>query len=133
MTDDGYFRSGDLGRLDSHGNLIFLGRINESFESGGLIIYPAEIERAISELPQITNCVVFGLPNKVFGNLVGLTYTSNSELSERDVIDYARTKLPKHMWPSRILWSKSFPYLQSGKVDRFSVIQESIKILTQRL
>ncbi len=133
LTSDGYFRSGDLGRLDSDGNLIFLGRTNESFESGGLIIYPAEIERVISELPQLANCVAFGLPDKVFGNLIGLSYTANSELSEREVILHARSKLPKHMWPSKIFRTESFPCLPSGKIDRYAVVQESINNFNQRL
>ena len=121
ITADGFFRSGDLGRLDKNGNLIFLGRTTESFESGGLVVFPTEIERVIAELPQISDCVVFGLPNPLFGHLVTLAYVSQTEIAERDILDYARQRLPKHLWPTRIFRFESFPLLASGKVDRQSV------------
>jgi acyl-CoA synthetase (AMP-forming)/AMP-acid ligase II len=124
VTSDGFFRSGDLGRLDNDGNLTFLSRTNESFESGGLVVFPAEIERVIAELPQISDCVVFGMPNSVFGNLVALAFVSNTEIASRDIIAHARAKLPKHLWPTKIFCLESFPLLASGKVDRQSLYRE---------
>jgi acyl-CoA synthetase (AMP-forming)/AMP-acid ligase II len=123
FSADGFFRSGDLGRLDQHGNLTFLSRTNESFESGGLVVFPAEIERVIAELPQISDCVVFGMPSPIFGNLVTLAYVSNSEIAPRDIAAYARAKLPKYLWPARMFRLESFPLLTSGKVDRQSLRQ----------
>lgn len=121
ITHDGFFRSGDLGRLDAEGNLIFLSRISESFESGGLVVFPAEIERVIAELPKISDCVVFGIPNRVFGNLVALAYMTNAEIAPREIILHARKKLPKHLWPTRLFNLEVFPLLASGKVDRQSL------------
>lgn len=118
FTTDGYFRSGDLGRLDEHQNLIYLGRINESFESGGLMIFPAEIENVIFELSGIDDCVVFGLPDEIFGHLVSVAFVASDNLTKREIIEHARARLPKHMWPTRLFKEKEFPQLSSGKVDR---------------
>lgn len=123
LTDDGYFRSGDLGRLDELGNLIYLGRLNESFQCGGLVIFPGEIERLISELPQIFDCVAFGLPDPVFGNIVSLAYVAKDFLEERDLVKFFRSALPKHMWPNRLFRCDDFPKLSSGKVDRLGLIK----------
>lgn len=127
-TVDGYFRSGDLGRLDAHGNLVFLGRTNESFDSGGVTIFPAEIERVVSELSQILDCMAFGLPDKVFGNLVAVAYVADGQVADRDIIRHARAKLPRHMWPARIFKQSVFPTTSSGKVDRLSL---AASILTE--
>ena len=127
LTEDGYFRSGDLGRLDSWANLTFLSRSNESFESGGLVLFPGEIERVIAEIPQISDCVAFGLPDPVFGHLVSLAYLAEGVLCDRDVIKYARSKLPKHMWPSRLFRCEDFPLLSSGKVDRQGIVQRFLQ------
>ena len=118
FTTDGYFRSGDLGRLDEHQNLIYLGRINESFESGGLMIFPAEIENVIFELSGIDDCVVFGLPDAIFGHLVSVAFVASDNLTKREIIEHARARLPKHMWPTRLFKEKEFPKLSSGKTDR---------------
>jgi acyl-CoA synthetase (AMP-forming)/AMP-acid ligase II len=124
LTSDGYFRSGDLGRLDGQGNLVFLGRVNESFESSGLLVFPAQVERVIAELPFVADCVAFGYPDLVFGNLVAITYIAGGDVSERQIILHARRKLPKNMWPARIFPRDTFPYLSSGKVDRQELIRQ---------
>ena len=121
FTADGYFRSGDLGRLDDNQNLIYLGRTNESFESGGLTIFPAEIENVISELPGIRDCMAFGLPDKIFGHLVSVAFVASDNLTRREVIQHARLRLPKQMWPARLFKQEEFPQLSSGKVDRLQL------------
>lgn len=117
-TSDGYFRSGDLGRLDADGNLVFLGRTNESFDSGGVTIFPAEVENVVIELPQVVDCMAFALPDVVFGNLVAVAYVGNDQVSSREIVRYARANLPRHMWPARVIRQPSFPTTTSGKVDR---------------
>jgi len=127
LTQDGYFRSGDLGRLDEKGHLIYLGRRDESFTSAGLSVFPAEIEGIIAELKEIIDCVAFGIPDNIFGNLVSLAFIARKDLRDQDVIKYARTKLPKHMWPVRLFRCEEFPLLSSGKVDRRGLVENLIK------
>ena len=118
LTDDGYFRSGDLGRIDSNGNLTFLGRANESFEVGGLIAFPGEIERTVLELNAVQDCVAFGLPDRIFGHVVAVAVVGVEETGGRAIIRHARNSLPKHLWPARLFFESAFPLLASGKVDR---------------
>ncbi len=118
LTPDGWFKSGDMGRLDEAGNLLYLGRLTESFVSSGLLVFPAEIEAIISEITQVEDCIAFGKPDPIFGNLVVVAYTAKGEISNRDIIHHARARLPKHLWPARIILQDSFPQLPSGKLDR---------------
>ena len=125
-TADGWFRSGDLGRLDDAGNLVYLGRANESFECGGLVVFPAEIEKAVAELPGVDDCVAFGLPDPIFGNLVSVACVAGGEITAREIIRHARARLPKHLWPARLFLRESFPHLTSGKVDRRGLVADII-------
>jgi len=124
LTEDGYFRSGDLGRLDDKGHLIYLGRCDESFTSAGLSVFPAEIEGIIAELGEIIDCVAFGIPDDIFGNLVSLAFIPRGDLRDQDLIKHARTKLPKYMWPVRLFRCQEFPLLPSGKVNRKALVEE---------
>jgi acyl-CoA synthetase (AMP-forming)/AMP-acid ligase II len=118
FTSDGFFKSGDLGRLDEHGNLTYLGRVNESFQSAGLMVYPADIEKVVLQMPYITDCVAYPIPNAVFENVVGLVVATVANIKTQEIAKHCRKKLPKHMWPVRIKMLCELPRLPSGKTDR---------------
>jgi len=68
VTDEqGWFHTGDLGRLDDQGNLFVLGRRDTQFISGGENIHPEEIEQALLALPEVEQCVVVPVPDEVYG------------------------------------------------------------------
>jgi len=120
FTSDGFFKSGDLGRLDTNGNLTYLGRVNESFQTAGLMVYPADIEKVVLQMPDITDCVAYPIPNAVFENVVGLVVASATKLQVQEIARHCRSQLPKHMWPARISAAVELPKLSSGKVDRLA-------------
>jgi long-chain acyl-CoA synthetase len=121
-TSDGFFKSGDLGQFDNDGNLRYVGRTNESFQSAGLIIYPADIERVILEFPGVVDCVAYGLTDALLGNTVGISVAAGSDIDRRALAAHFRTRLAKHMWPSKIDIRDQLPRLSSGKVDRQSFL-----------
>lgn len=67
VDEQGWFHTGDLGRMDSHGNLFVLGRRDSQFISGGENIWPEEIERALLQVPEVEQCVVVPVPDATFG------------------------------------------------------------------
>ena len=67
---DGYYRTGDVGHLDEEGFLYITDRIKDMIVAGGVNIYPAEIERAIFEHPDVENCAVIGIPQEDFGEQI---------------------------------------------------------------
>lgn len=124
LTKDGYFRSGDLGSIDLDNNLAFLGRTSESFESCGLLVFPAEIERVAVKITGVQDCVAFPVPNPIFGNLIGLALVTNASLDQRNILTHLREELPKSKVPAQLFLRDHFPTLASGKLDKKRLIQE---------
>ena len=112
-----WFRSGDLGYVDSKNELHYMGRINESFSCGGLLVYPNEVEAILNKIPNMIDCHVVGVNNRLLGTMVGLAWIGK-DVSKSDILKFARSNLPKHQWPIRLERFDEFPKLGSGKVDR---------------
>jgi long-chain acyl-CoA synthetase len=70
VTSDGHFRTGDYGRLDEDGFLYITGRVKDMIIAGGVNIFPAEIEHALAEHPDVIEAAVFGVPEETFGEQV---------------------------------------------------------------
>ncbi len=112
-----WFRSGDLGYIDPQNELRYMGRINESFSCGGLLVYPDEVVTILNKMPNMIDCHVVGVDHKLLGKAVGIAWIGR-DISKSDVLKFARSNLPKHQWPVRLERFKKFPLLGSGKVDR---------------
>ncbi|MES0875385.1 class I adenylate-forming enzyme family protein [Sinimarinibacterium thermocellulolyticum] len=117
--DGDWYRSGDLGRYDEHGGLIIVDRKKNMLISGGVNIYPAEVERALASIPGIIECVVFGLPSTRWGQEVAaMVYAP--DLNDADLIrEQARqllgaVKAPKHLRLS----PQPLPKTPSNKIAR---------------
>jgi acyl-CoA synthetase (AMP-forming)/AMP-acid ligase II len=67
---DGHFSVGDLGTIDEDGWITLVDRKHDTIITGGLNVYPAEVERALSALPEVAGAVVFGIPDEDWGQLV---------------------------------------------------------------
>src|SRR3954454_22420601 len=76
VREDGFFVSGDLGHQDERGYLRISGRGKDLIISGGLNVYPAEVEAAIEALPGVAECAVIGVPPPVFGGGVVAVVTA---------------------------------------------------------
>ena len=104
-TDDGWFRTGDLGRFDDTGNLVIVGRKRDVIRRGGMTIQPAEIESLLSAHPKVTQSAVVGFPDPLLGERacaiivakVGETVTLSDitrYLRQRQIASF---KLPEHL------------------------------------
>ena len=82
------------------------------------MVYPADIEKVVLQMSEITDCVAYPIPNAVFENIVGLVVASAANLQVQEIARHCRSQLPKHMWPARIKGLEELPRLASGKVDR---------------
>jgi malonyl-CoA/methylmalonyl-CoA synthetase len=70
FTADGWFRTGDVGRIDADGYVTIVGRSKDLIISGGYNVYPAEIEAVLNDLPGIAESAVVGVPHADFGEAV---------------------------------------------------------------
>ncbi len=122
---DGWFRSGDIGRLDSAGNLTFVGRKKEIIISGGINIAPAEIEVVLCEVPGVLEAVVMGVPDERFGEAVAAVVHVADGTTLEEVQRTCFERLADYKVPRRIIVAaRPLPRLPTGKLARPAVHAE---------
>jgi malonyl-CoA/methylmalonyl-CoA synthetase len=115
---DGYFRTGDLGRLDAEGYLSIVGRQKDLVISGGYNIYPKEIEMLLDELPGVTESAAFGVPHADLGEAltVAIVAKPGAELTQEGVIAHVKRTLANFKVPKRVIFLPELPRNAMGKV-----------------
>src|SRR4051812_1777738 len=119
LTGDGWFRTGDLGRLDDEdGSLEITGRSKELIISGGLNVYPREVEAVLEEHPAVGSVAVAGVPSERWGEEVVAFVVADGDLDGDAVIAFARERLSAYKCPKRVVALDELPVNRMGKVRR---------------
>ena len=115
---DGLVTCGDVGYLDEDGFLHLCDRKRDMVISGGVNIYPAEIESCLVGMPGVRDCAVFGVPDPEFGEalLAALERDPGAEVTEDDVKAYIRSRLAGFKVPRTVVFHDSLPREDSGKI-----------------
>jgi malonyl-CoA/methylmalonyl-CoA synthetase len=118
---DGFFRTGDVGRFDADGYLSIVGRSKDLIISGGLNVYPKEVESVIDEMPGIGESAVVGVEHPDFGEAVVAVVTCRPNAdpaSDAAVIAHAREKLAAFKVPKAVFVVDQLPRNVMGKVEK---------------
>ena len=115
---EGLWSVGDMGYLDADGYLYIADRKSDMVISGGVNIYPAEIEAALMTLPGIADCAVFGIPDAEFGEALAAAVQpqSGTDLSEKQIQDHLRQKIAGYKVPRIVTFHNALPREDSGKI-----------------
>ena len=115
---DGWFRTGDLGYVDEDGYLFLVGRSKDIIVSGGINVYPAEIEDVIGAMPGVREVAVAGIPDEVWGESVKavLVLDDGVEYAPSDIEQRCRSELAGYKIPRVIAFTGALPRTGSGKV-----------------
>jgi len=115
---DGFHTVGDIAYRDGDGYFYICDRKNDMIISGGMNIYPAEIEAALEQHPGIFDVAVFGIPSAQWGEQVhaAVVLAPGASLSEADVIGYARRHLGGYKCPRSVSFTGELPRTGSGKL-----------------
>ncbi len=118
---DGWFRSGDLGRVDEDGFITIEDRINDMYISDDENIYPAEIENALNEMSGICEVAVIGVSDEKWGEAgcAVVVPHEDAEISEDDVKNYCIAKLARFKHPKHVVFADALPRNAVGKVLKF--------------
>ncbi|MBN8533818.1 MAG: malonyl-CoA synthase [Rhizobiales bacterium] len=127
---DGFFITGDLGKVDRRGYVHILGRGKDLIITGGYNVYPKEIEGEIDALPGVNESAVIGLPHKDFGEGVTAVVVpvKGAALSEKDILAAIEQRLAKFKQPKRVIVVDELPRNTMGKVQK-NVLRETYRDL----
>ncbi|MCJ9728649.1 AMP-binding protein [Bradyrhizobium sp. PRIMUS42] len=119
FTSDGFFRTGDLGKIDCDGYVWITGRAKDLIISGGYNVYPAEVESIINELPSVRESAVVGTPHPDFGESV-VAFVIPSDNSRppmpTDIIQQAKSCLANYKVPKQVFVVDDLPRNTMGKI-----------------
>jgi acyl-CoA synthetase (AMP-forming)/AMP-acid ligase II len=129
FNQKGWARMGDIGHLDPDGYLFITGRSDHTIISGGVNIYPREIEDLLVEHPAVDDVAVIGVPDEEFGESVKAVVTlrdgnAGSPALERAIVDWTRERLAHYKCPRSVTFVDSLPRSVAGKMMKHRLIEQ---------
>jgi malonyl-CoA/methylmalonyl-CoA synthetase len=133
FRDDGFFITGDLGKIDDKGYVHILGRGKDLVISGGFNVYPKEIESEIDAMPGVVESAVIGVPHADFGEGVTAVVVCHPDagISETSVLNGLDGRLAKFKMPKRVFIVDDLPRNTMGKVQK-NVLRDAYKDIYTR-
>ncbi|RHW28940.1 long-chain-fatty-acid--CoA ligase [Nocardioides immobilis] len=118
ITEDGWFRTGDIGHLDADGFLYVSDRLKDMIISGGETIYSPEVERVLSEHPAVAEVAIVGVPDEKWGESVKgfVALKEGATATEEEIIAFARERLAHYKCPRSVDVVAALPRSPTGKV-----------------
>jgi len=125
LTDDGWLRTGDLGRMDEDGYIFITGRLKELIIKGGENIAPREIDDVLYSHPDVIEAAAFARPCESYGQTVeaGVQIHTGSPLTEADLLELCRSTVGPFKTPDRIYFLPELPKGPSGKIQRIKLAE----------
>lgn len=121
FTADGWLRTGDVGYVDAEGYVFIVDRVKDMVISGGENIYCAEVERVMGEMPGITECAAFGIPDERLGELLVAVAVAQGT-DEASVKQWVGERLARYKAPAHVAFSaEGLPRNHLGKVDKIKL------------
>jgi malonyl-CoA/methylmalonyl-CoA synthetase len=126
FSADGWFKTGDLGYLEADGYLTLCGRSKDLIISGGLNIYPPEVERVLVENPAVAACAVIGCPDREWGERVTAVVVlhKGESVTGEELIRFCRERLAPYKSPKSIVFKDDLPRNAMGKIQKAELRKE---------
>lgn len=128
---EGYFRTGDLGRLDSQNRLFIEGRIKQIIRVGSYTVLPSEIEDFVAKQPGVLMVAALGIPHKVLGEAVCLivSLAANSAHTSESLTKLCTENMADYKVPRHIFIREEIPLTRIGKIDKYQLRREILRHL----
>lgn len=129
FTRDGFFRTGDQGKLDSEGYVQITGRIKELINRGGEKISPIEVDNALAAHPAVSEAVSFALESELYGQEVGaaIVVKPGEKVTVEELKTFVAEKLARFKIPTKIWFIDIMPKTATGKIQRRLVAEAMLK------
>ncbi len=122
-----FVATGDVGHVSADGFLYISDRKTDMVISGGVNIYPAEIEHELIAIPNVRDCAVFGVPDAEFGERLIAVVEPSGALNEPDIRSRLKSRLASYKVPREILFAELLPREDSGKIKKRLVRQDFLE------
>jgi len=120
FTSDGWLRTGDLASIDDEGFFFIVDRLKEVIISGGLKIYPREVEELVFKIPGVAYTALIGILDEYYGE-VGKLYVVTKEgynITKEQIIEFLKNKVATYKIPKEIEFVDSLPLSGPGKIAK---------------
>lgn len=123
--NEGWLKTGDLGKIDSEGYLYLLGRNDDLINVAGNKVNPNEIETIVKRLPEIEEAIIIGKKHDTFGNVIKLLVKKieSSKIKKTEILSFCIKNMERYKVPIEIEFVSEFPRTEYGKIKRF-MLQE---------
>lgn len=121
---DGWFRTGDMGRLDADGHLYMVGRLKDQINRAGEKVSPQEVDIVLAEHAAIAQAVTFGMPDEVLGEEIGVAVVLHpgATATAQEIRRFAHARLPEFKVPRRVFMVPAIPLSAMGKPLRRDLV-----------
>jgi malonyl-CoA/methylmalonyl-CoA synthetase len=132
FTADGWFKTGDIGKVDERGYVTIVGRSKDLIISGGYNVYPAEIEGCINDMPGVAESALIGVPHPDFGEVgVALvTAKPGASLDAEQIVAQLKSQLANFKIPKRCFVVDELPRNTMGKVQKNRLREQHMRLFT---
>ncbi|MEC0094077.1 AMP-binding protein [Paenibacillus macquariensis] len=128
---DGWLITGDFMYIDQYGYLYMAGRSNNMMVTGGLNVFPEEVESVLQQIPEIQEVMVLGVPDAYWGEQVTalVKWSGQQRLSTEEIKNYCRQHLASYKSPKQIITVDQFIYTSSGKMARQAMKDDMKRVM----
>ncbi|MCJ1453326.1 hypothetical protein MMC28_003673 [Mycoblastus sanguinarius] len=128
-----WMHTGDEAEMDAEGYIKITGRIKDIIIKGGENIHPLEVENCLFAHPSVNEVSVVGIADERYGEVVAAFVVPHQEASvtAEEVRTWVREKLSHHLVPKYVFWVDSYPKTASGKIQKFKLKEEGVKLLRE--
>jgi long-chain acyl-CoA synthetase len=125
---NGEYFTGDIGRIDAAGYIYVTDRATDMIITGGMNVYPAEVEAYLAQLTQIAEVAVVGTPDAKWGETVTavVVLKNGQTISQEDILRHVKTGLASYKKPTQIVFAESLPRNAGMKVQKH-ILKASLK------
>lgn len=130
LTEDGFYRTGDIGKLDEDGYLSFVARVNDIIRRGGIMIVPGDTEAVLMTHPRIEHVAIVGVPDLRLGEraCACLISRDGAPITLEEITDFLeQKKVARYTWPESVAMFTTFPRSASLKVQKRALIEQLTK------